>query len=277
MSLLERAMSPKTMDTAWRLLKKEHTPWSVDTDRGELERHLLSHLLKLRAEVLNQTYKPEPLRQFTVAKKNGKKRRITAHYLKDKLLQRALLIELEPGAEAMFHNDSYGYRRNRGVDTALEKVRERVRVGLDWLVDADITAFFDSIPHKPLLALLKTFVNDKSAIPLLRKWLHQGAHSSSLLRGGRGIAQGSILSPLYCNLYLHQFDTMLAKKHIPFVRYADDFLLMTETREGAAQAEKYAEHQLEQLGLSLSKEKTQIVRSSAKIEFLGKTLPAVSR
>lgn len=234
-------------------------------------------MLELRDDVLGSTYKPEPLRQFTVAKKNGKQRRITAHFLKDKLLQRALLIELEPKAEAIFHNDSYGYRRNRGVDSALEKVRERVRVGLDWFVDADITAFFDSIPHKRLLTLLKSFVNDKPTMQLLRTWLQQGAHSSSLLGGGKGIAQGSILSPLYCNLYLHQFDSSLAKKHIPFVRYADDFLLMTETKEGAIIAEEYATDQLQRLGLSLNREKTKIVRSSPKTIFLGKPLPSVRR
>lgn len=277
MTLLERCMSPVTLNTAWRQLKKEHTPWSVGVDRPALESHLLSHMLNLRNEVLSQAYRPEPLRQFTVAKKNGKKRRISAHYLKDKLVQRALLIELEPKAEAIFHNDSYGYRKHRGVDTALDKVSERVRVGLDWLVDADITAFFDSIPHKPLLALLKRFVGDKQAMQLVRTWLQQGAHSSSLLRGGRGIAQGSILSPLYCNLYLHQFDACLAKKHIPFVRYADDFLLMLETREGAVTAEKYAAEQLSRLGLCLSEEKTQIVRCSPKVVFLGKALPTLRR
>lgn len=276
MTLLERAMSPSTLNTAWRLLKKEHTPWSVGIDRPALERHLLAHLLELRNDVLSQSYRPEPLRQFSVAKKNGKKRRITAHYLKDKLLQRALLIELEPKAEVMFHNDSYGYRRNRGVETAVDKVRERVRVGLHWLVDADICAFFDSIPHKALLCLLKTFVNDKAALKLVHTWLQQGAHSSSLLRGGRGIAQGSILSPLYCNLYLHQFDTTLAKKHIPFVRYADDFLLMTETENEAEIAGQFAAAQLNKLGLNLNEEKTQIVKCSPKVVFLGKSLPRVS-
>ena len=275
--LLECAMAPATLNEAWRSLRKEHTPWSVGVNRDMLERDLFTHLLELREQVLDAGYRPEPLRLFNIPKPNGKKRRITAHYLKDKLLQRALLIVLNPRAEARFHNDSYGYRKNRGVDGAMAKVTERVRAGLDWLVDADIETFFDSIPHRRLHKTLKHFVRDRRTERLMHTWLEQGAHSNSILRGSQGIAQGSILSPLYCNLYLHDLDVAMAKRHIPFVRYADDFILQVETRGAAEAALQHTVEQLKLLGLRLNEKKTRIVRSSPEVVFLGKPLPRVCR
>ena len=106
MTLLEQAMDPAVLNQAWRLLKNEHTPWSATTHRDQLQNHLLKYILECREDVLSGHYKPEPVRQFTLRKPNGKVRIISAQYLKDKLVQRALLIQLEPRAEAIFHNDS---------------------------------------------------------------------------------------------------------------------------------------------------------------------------
>jgi RNA-directed DNA polymerase len=234
-NLLTTAMAPEALDQAWRRLKSEHTPWSPAIAREELQHHLMPHLLACREEVLNGSYRPLPLRQFPLRKPDGRMRVLSAQYLKDKLVQRALLSVLEPRAERLFHDDSYAYRRCRNVRGALAKVRERVRIGQDWLVDADIEKFFDSIPLRPLIKVLEGFVDDRAAMLLIRRWLDQGAHVKSLLATPRGISQGAILSPLFCNLYLHQFDTAMAKAKIPFVRFADDFLLFAPAR---AQAEK---------------------------------------
>lgn len=173
----------------------------------------------------------------------------------------------------MFHDDSYGYRPHRGVDTALKKVRERVKTGQDWLVDADISQFFDSIPHAQLLKLLKKFIADPPTLQIISLWLQQGAHSSSLLGARRGIPQGAVLSPLFCNVYLHEFDLALAQANIPFVRFADDFLLFATSQTKAGQARQYAEKQLGKLGLSCHPDKTQVIRSNAKVIFLGEALP----
>ena len=137
-SLLDQAMAPEALDRAWRRLKTEHTPWSPDTSREQLQHHLMRHLLECREEVLGGAYRPLPLRQFPMRKPDGRIRVISAQYLKDKLVQRAILTVLEPRAERLFHDDSYAYRPNRNVDKTLERVRERIRIGQDWLVDADI-------------------------------------------------------------------------------------------------------------------------------------------
>ena len=232
-----------------------------------------TYLLECRDAVLNGAYRPEPLRQYPMKKPDGKIRIISAQHLKDKFLQRALLIILEPRAEALFHHDSYAYRRGRNVGMALAKAGERIRIGQDWLVDADITKFFDNIPLKPLQRKLKSFIQDNEAMQLIARWLKQGAHQSSLLGSDRGISQGAILSPLFCNLYMHEFDQAMSRANIPFVRFADDFLLFAESENKAQKAHDYAKLKLEQMGLELHPQKTQVVRSSPAVKFLGDTLP----
>lgn len=277
MSILATAMQPDILDQAWNLLKTEHTPWSVTVDREQLQRNLMRYLLQCREEVLSGRYQPEPLRQFTLPKPDGKQRVISAQYLKDKLIQRALLIVLEPNAEALFHPDSYAYRRGRSVKMALDKTYERVRIGQDWLVDADITKFFDNIPLTPLQKKLKSFVKDSDALTLIDKWLKQGVQSSSLFGTSRGISQGSILSPLFCNLYMNEFDQAISDAHIPFVRFADDFLLFADEQSKAEKALAFAGKKLAQMDLELHPSKTRVVRSGRKIIFLGEPLPEPSK
>ena len=276
-SLLQQAMHPDTLDSSWRRLRSEHTPWSVSTDRDQLAQHTIRHLLECRDQVLSGVYRPEPLRQFTMKKPDGRQRVLSAQHLKDKWLQRALLIVLEPRAEALFHNDSYAYRPARGVEQAIGKVRERVRVGMDWLVDTDIQSFFDAIPHKPLIKVLESFIKDRATMKLIRQWLQQGCHRTSLLGTRRGISQGAILSPLFCNLYLHSFDQSLSRQNIPFVRYADDFLLFADTKANAGAALDFARIEIENLALQLHPKKTRCVRSGPEVVFLGKPLPHPSR
>ncbi|MBK8640378.1 MAG: Retron-type reverse transcriptase [Chromatiaceae bacterium] len=276
-SLLEQAMAPDALDAAWRRLKTEHTPWSPDISRDELQYHLMRHLLECRLEVLSGGYRPLPLRQFPMRKPDGRIRVISAQYLKDKLVQRAILTILEPHAERLFHDDSYAYRPNRNVEKALDRVRERIRIGTDWLVDADIEQFFDSIPHRPLVKVLDAFVADAPTMRLISRWLDQGAHVKSLLSTTRGISQGAILSPLFCNLYLHRFDTALAKAKIPFVRFADDFLLFAPAQDLAEKALDYATRELDRLDLNIHPEKTRVVRASREVTFLGQSLPNPSR
>ena len=255
-----------------RSLRREHTPWSVTVSRDALEHHLLAHVLACREDVLTGRYRPQPMRQFTMEKPSGGIRILSAQYLRDKLVQRALLIVLEPRAEQIFHPDSFAYRPGRSVAKALARVRERIRIGQNWLVDADIRSFFDSIPHKILLRVLKGFIRQGDTMRLIEQWLAQGAHHASLLRRRRGISQGAILSPLFCNLYLTRFDDSLSRANIPFVRYADDFLLFADSRSRAEKALAYAAAELEKLGLQIHPEKTRVVRAGPHVQFLGARL-----
>lgn len=276
-TLLEQALSPEILNQSWRRLKREHTPWSSKVSREQLDWNLLHHILELRADVLAGNYRAEPLRRFTIKKADGKNRILSAQYLRDKMLQRALLTVLEPRTEALFHEDSFAYRPKRSVSMALARVNERVRCGLDWLVDADIQQFFDCIPHTLLKKKLRQLVNDRATMKLMEQWLKQGCHHHSLLGKRQGISQGSILSPLMCNLYLHSFDANLTHANIPFVRFADDFLLFAPNKTQAMAALAHAETLLTQLELRLHPNKTKVIRSTPRVSFLGKKLPTPSR
>lgn len=118
-------------------------------------------------------------------------------------------------------------------------------------------------------------MKDGDALTIIDKWLKQGVHSSSLFGTSRGISQGSILSPLFCNVYMTEFDQALADAHIPFVRFADDFLLFANDEDKANKALAFAGKKLNALGLELHPTKTRVVRSSRKVIFLGEPLPQV--
>lgn len=271
--LLEKAMSPTLLDSAWRRLSTDKAIWAPSTSRAEMERNLVYHVLTLREEVLAGGYRPESLRHFTIAKADGKRRVLSALTLRDKLVQRAVLEAIEPLGEQFFHNDSFGYRPGRNVDQAVARARERIQCGLFWLVDADIKSFFDTIPHEPLFKIVKKLVPDREIVELMRRWLKESIPHQGILGPRRGLPQGGVLSPFLCNLYLHTFDQELSKNSIPFVRFADDFLLFAPTQKSAETAYEFARRQLEVLDLTLHPEKSRITKSGDHMIFLGQRLP----
>ncbi|MBI4753850.1 MAG: Retron-type reverse transcriptase [Betaproteobacteria bacterium] len=271
--LFDRMLSPEVLDHAWRLLRGDRAVWAPGVSRRDMEPHFLQHLLTVREEVLDGRYRPAGVRQFPVNKADGKIRVLSALVLRDKLLQRAALTVLDPLAETLFHVDSYAYRRGRGVEGALTKARERVAIGLDWLVDADIRSFFDTIPLAELKRKVRKFVPDRELLNLLDLWIDIGPSRHSLFSKARGIPQGAILSPLLCNLYLHEFDLALTRSGIPFVRYADDLLLFLPDRTAAERALVFADKTLRALDLSLHPDKTRVTRSGPHVSFLGEPMP----
>jgi retron-type reverse transcriptase len=210
-TLFEQVLTPETLNRAWKALSGDHAVWDAGVPRADMERDALRHILTLRDEVAAGCYRPAPLRRFSIAKADGRQRVLTALCLRDKLLQKAVQLVLEPRAERLFHHDSYAYRPRRNVEMAMDRARERIRCGLHWLVDADIQSFFDTIPHGPLKRRIQRFVRDKALTALIHRWVDVGVAHTSLLGKARGIPQGAILSPLFCNLYLHAFDEALAR------------------------------------------------------------------
>lgn len=272
--LLDKALSPEVMNAAWKRLRNEKTVWLPGLPRWDMERDFVLHLLRLVDEVRSGRYRPAPLRQFAVEKGDGRQRVLSALSLRDKLIQRAVLIVLDPLGERLFHNDSFGYRPGRNTEMAYRRACERINCGLGWLVDADIRSFFDNIPHRPLEKTLKQFVPDRDLLQLIKLWLAEGSSPLGFLGPRRGIAQGAVISPLLCNVYLHALDVALMGKNIPFVRFADDFLLFAPDRKAADAAHTFVSKQLQGLGLELHPDKTRVVRSSPSVVFLGYHLPA---
>lgn len=271
-TLLDQVLTPENIDKAWRRLRGDRSRWDCTTRRSDVDSHLLLHMYELTEQVRSGRYVPGSMRQFTIAKSNGKRRLLSALYLRDKLVQRAVLQVIEPIGEHCFDDDSFGYRPGRSVDMAIARSLERIDCGYDWLVDADIRQFFDSIPHKQLLKAMQKVVDDKQLIALMHAWLKQSCVHTPLFSERKGIAQGAVLSPIQCNVYLDILDRYWRKTGIPFVRFADDFLLFTQSRSSAEKALSLTRRKLNELRLEIHPEKTSIVKASRKVSFLGKKL-----
>lgn len=271
--LLDAALTPEVINRAWRAVRTDKVRWAHGMRREELERDFASHLITLVDELRSGRYRPAAMRQFTIAKADGGRRILSSLSLRDKLAQRAVLCVLEPIGEALFHHDSFGYRPRRNVDMALERVRERIQCNLAWLVDADIRAFFDTIPNRPLRKIVARHIPDRDLLRLIDLWLEAGTYQRGILCGPRGIPQGAVISPFLCNIYLHQLDQALTQHNVPFVRYADDFLLFAPDQTTAQRAMEFARERLEGLDLELHPDKSRVVRAGPNVVFLGKPLP----
>lgn len=274
---LEQALAAGNLDRAWRALGSDRAHWRPGMPREDMEGQRLRHQLELIEEVRSGRYRPEPMRQFTLPKADGRPRVLSALYLRDKFLQRAVMQVLEPLGEALFHPDSYAYRPRRNVEMALERARERIRCGFPWLVDADIRSFFDEIPHRPLQKAVARHLPDRRLRRLIDQWLEIAANPRNLFTSPRGIPQGAVVSPFLCNLYLHGLDMGWQAQRIPFVRYADDFLLFAPDAALAHRALDWTRRRLDGLGLALHPDKTRVVQSSRDVVFLGQALPPPPR
>jgi len=146
---------------------------------------------------------------------------------------------------------------------------------MEWVVDADIRQFFDNIPHKLLIKQIKKLVADRKVIALIKRWLDAGLMRRGVLKIARGIPQGAVFSPFFCNVYLTVFDYRLSSQNLPFVRFADDFLVFARSKKDAIQAHIFIRKTLNRLGLQLNQDKTRVVQSGSNFCFLGKNLTEI--
>ncbi|MEJ2756193.1 MAG: reverse transcriptase domain-containing protein, partial [Gammaproteobacteria bacterium] len=272
-SLLKLAFDENQLNHVRRKLKNDSTDWNREIVNQAFRKDFLLHILTLRRQVLEGSYRPSPLRQFALQRADGGHRRISTHYLCDKLAQKAVMTLLEPLGERIFHVNSYAYRPQRSVSMAVSKARELVMAGNPWIVGADIDKCFDAIPHKKLKHCLAVHVADKSLCALIALWIDQYHHQKSLFSTPCGISQGSVLSPFLCNLYLTSVDQYLERKGIPFVRYADNFLLATLDEKYAEKSLKVLKEALAPLHLTLNPSKTRVQKCNKNYRFLGQRMP----
>lgn len=275
--ILELALRSDVMNHAWNFMKKDRGLWRRGLPLAEMQRDVIRHVGELGEAVRNGSYRPEAMRCFEVDKADGGKRTLCASVVRDKLLQRALLLAAEPLGEAIFHPWSYGYRPQCSVQMAVARLREFVREGYHWLGDADIKSCFDSIPQRAALRAFDRLCKDRDATRLVGQWLSAMPREFLPFGPGIGLPQGMVLSPFLCNLYLHEMDLELQRKGVPFVRFADDFVVLGRSEAAAQKALKMAERRLEKLSLRLHPEKTRVVRSSPRYRFLGERMPDANK
>ena len=264
--MFHAATSVPALTEAWiKTLRNGGGPGGDGETIADFARMAEFRIARLSHELQADLYRPGPLRRLSVPKRAGGGRRILSiPCVVDRIAQRAAATVLSAALEPQFEDSSFAYRPGRSVAQAVARVDVLRRQGFQFVVDADVRAFFDRVPHAPLRAKLATHGIDPRLVALVDLWL------DSFSRDGVGLAQGSPVSPVLANLHLDALDEAFGPKGpVRIVRFADDFVLLTRTRPGAEGALARARDLLAEAGLELNLHKTRIVPYDQALRFLG--------
>lgn len=265
-TLFDSATNDHALHHAWQRVRANAGAAGADGQSiFAFESRAHQRLLQLSTSLRNQSYTPEPLLHTQLLRPNKAPRPLSIPTVTDRIVQTAVKNALQPVAEAQFSDRSFAYRSCRSVGMALLQCQAEVARDNAWVLDADIQKFFDSIPHAPLRRCLAQWTTDSQLLRMIDQWL---AQNPSVY----GIGQGSPLSPLLSNLYLDALDKSFEAQGVPHVRYADDFLAFAPNQHAAARAHQLAHHTLDNLGLVLHPDKTQVLQPGEDLHFLGQTL-----
>jgi RNA-directed DNA polymerase len=273
-SLIDKVWAPATLELAWTKVRSNKGAAGVDGE--SLERFAARsevYLAELSEALRVGSYRPQPIRRVEIAKHDGGTRPLGIPVVKDRIVQTAMKLVIEPIFEAMFLEGSYGFRPGRGCKDALREVNRLIREGKTFVVDADLAGYFDSIPHERLMQQVEGRISDGRILGLLRGWLE-----ADILTGlerwtpTEGTPQGAVISPLLANIYLHPLDALMAAQGYRMVRYADDFVILCGSAAEAAKALETIQVWVGDNGLVLHPDKTRLGdcrRPGEGFDFLG--------
>lgn len=273
-SLIDKAYAPATLNSAWTKVQTNKGAAGVDgqsVDRFAAKAEL--YLSELTTALREGTYRPQAVKRVEIPKGDGRTRPLGIPTVKDRIVQQAVRLVIEPIFESAFCDGSFGFRPERGCRDALREIDRLLKEGYTHVVDADLKACFDTIPHERLMMRIEERISDGRLLDLIRGWLKADIlQDLNRWTPVNGTPQGAVISPLLANIYLDPLDRLMAERGHPMVRYADDFVILARSHADAEAALALVKDWVASNGLTLHPEKTRIANCRKKgkgFEFLG--------
>lgn len=272
-SLMDKVYAQNTLQTAWQRVKSNKGAAGID--RVSIERfegQSGQYLQELQGQLKTGTYQPQAVKRVNIPKASGGTRPLGIPTVKDRVVQMAIKLVIEPIFENTFRDTSHGFRPERGCKDALKEVDGWLKAGYKWVVDADIKGYFDNISHELMMGKIEQHIADKQLLKLIEAYLKQDImEGGKSWKAAKGTPQGAVLSPLLANIYLNELDHLIGEKYC-MVRYADDFIILATSETEAEQALATVREWMEKHQLELHPEKTRIVNENEDpngFDFLG--------
>ena len=269
--MLERILSNENIERAYKKVYANKGAGGVDgVTTKELAEYMQANWSSIKEQIRTRTYKPQPVLRVEIPKPNGGVRKLGIPTVTDRVIEQAITQVITPMFEPSFHENSYGFRPNRRCEQAIVRLLELFNDGFVWVVDIDLEKFFDNVPQDKLMSFVGRVIHDGDTESLIRKYLKAGVMNRGKYEPTDvGTPQGGNLSPLLSNIMLNELDYELDHRHLNFVRYADDVVIVLKSKAAATRVMYSVTNWIERkLGLKVNATKTKVTPPS-KLKYLG--------